>query len=251
MRKISLPKCARGLAAAVALLSVEAGHGEVPAVLPVGEFSKSSAGGHPANWRPLTFDKIARHSVYELVEDAGVVVLAARSDRAAAGLTRAIAINPREYPIVQWRWKVENTIPGGDVRRKSGDDYAARLYITFAYDPATAGAWERAKMAAARALYGEYPPRAALNYIWANRAPVGTVAPNPYTKRVRMIAVQSGAPRAGVWVGEARNIADDYRAAFGAEPPPISGVAVMTDTDNTQTTARAWFGDIIFKSAAE
>jgi hypothetical protein len=47
-------------------------------------------------------------------------------------------------------------------------------------------------------------------------------------------------------VTEKRNIHEDYKQAFGEEPPMISGVAIMTDTDNTRESAIAWYGDIIF-----
>jgi hypothetical protein len=64
-----------------------------------------------------------------------------------------------------------------------------------------------------------------------------------------MIVVESGASRLNHWVQEARNIYADYKAAFGKEPPFISGVAVMTDSDNTGESATAFYGDIIFKKS--
>lgn len=219
--------------------------------LHVGDFSTAEAGGpFPEPWKPLTFRKIPRHTKYQLVEDDGVVVLQADSDAAASGLTREIAIDPARYPIVEWRWKVANVLDRGDVTRKAGDDYPARLYITFAYEAQKAGLLERAKYRAAKLFYGATPPGAAVNYVWASRAAPGTVAANAYTRRVQMFVLRSGAREAGEWRGESRNIVDDYRAAFGDSMPPlISGVAVMTDTDNTGESARAWFGDIVFKSA--
>jgi len=218
--------------------------------LHIGNFSEAQAGGaYPPPWQPLTFRKIDRHTEYQLIEEDGVVVLQADSDAAASGLTREVAIDPAEYPIVEWRWKIANVLEGGDVTRKSGDDYPARLYITFAYDPRKVGLLERAKYRAARLFYGQYPPSAAINYLWASKAAVGTQVANAYTERVRMIATQSGPQKAGQWVSESRNILEDYRAIFGQDPPMISGVAVMTDTDNTGEAARAWFGDIVFKAA--
>lgn len=53
--------------------------------------------------------------------------------------------------------------------------------------------------------------------------------------------------RLNQWVSEERNIYEDYKKAFGQEPPMISGVAIMTDTDNTGESAVAYYGDIIFK----
>ncbi len=221
-----------------------------PAALRVGNFSNAAAGdAHPANWKPLTFTNSGAPTRYRLVSERGTVVLQAESHDSASGLTREIAIDPSQYPIVQWRWKVSNVLEKGDVTRKAGDDSPARLYITFAYDADHAGWLEKAKYRAARWLHGQYPPRGALNYIWANRRPVGTITPNPYTHRVRMLAVESGSAKVGQWITESRNIHHDYQAAFGQPPPMISGVAVMTDTDNTHESATAWFGDIVFTAA--
>jgi len=54
--------------------------------------------------------------------------------------------------------------------------------------------------------------------------------------------------KAGAWVSESRNIFDDYKTAFGKEPPMITGIAIMTDSDNTGESALAYYGDIIMKS---
>ncbi len=215
--------------------------------LVIAAFSSAHAGGEfPEGWRPLTFDNIARHTRYDLVEDAGTVVVRAVSEGAASGLTRKIRFDPHRYPVVRWRWKVDTVYRKGDVTRKTGDDYPARLYITFLYDPDRAGFIERATFEAARLAYGEYPPMGAISYIWASKAPVGGVFSNPYTDRVKMIVVRSGAVEAGRWHTETRNLREDYRAAFGEDPPRVGGVAVMTDSDNTGETATAWYGDISF-----
>jgi hypothetical protein len=162
-------------------------------------------------------------------------------------LIRKIKIDPKEYPIVQWRWKVSNLLQKGDVTRKEGDDYPARIYIAFEYDPKKLEFFEKTKYQAARLLYGEYPPLGAINYIWESRAPKGTVVPNPFTDRVKMIVVESGGSMLNQWVSEERNIFEDYKKAFGDEPPAISGVAIMTDADNTGESAIAYYGDIVFK----
>ena len=131
--------------------------------------------------------------------------------------------------------------------QKKGDDYPARIYVTFAYDPENVGFLERAKFKTAQLLYGEYPPMAALNYIWASKAVKGTVVPNPYTQRAMMIVVKSGDADKNKWFTEERNILEDYQKAFGTNPPRISGVAIMTDSDNTKESATTYYGDIVFK----
>jgi DUF3047 family protein len=218
--------------------------------LPIGIFSESQPGKiFPTGWEPLTFEKIPTHTQYTLVKDEDQVVIKAVSYHSSSGLTRKISIDPRQYPVVQWRWKVENTLKNGDVTEKSGDDYPARLYITFEYDSKKVGLFEKAKYEAAKLLYGEYPPIGAINYIWESKSPIGTIVPNPYTDRVQMIVVESGQSRLNEWITEERNVYDDYLKAFGQNPPKISGVAIMTDTDNTQENATAYFGDIVFKQS--
>jgi hypothetical protein len=219
-----------------------------PSMLEVGKFSTAAPGENlPDGWKPLTFKKIEKHTVYTVVKDGDTVAVKAVSEASASGLTREIRINLREYPIVQWRWKVANVLQKGDVTRKEGDDYPARIYITFEYDSSKVGFFEKAKYETVRLLYGQYPPLAAINYIWESKAPKGTVVPNPYTDQVRMIVVESGPDRLNQWVSEERNVDEDYKKAFGDEPPLISGVAIMTDTDNTGESATAYYGDIAFR----
>jgi hypothetical protein len=73
------------------------------------------------------------------------------------------------------------------------------------------------------------------------------MVPNPYTDRVMMFVVESGTTKLNQWVNEERNVYEDYKKAFGEEPPMISGVAIMTDTDNTGESATAYYGDIFSK----
>jgi hypothetical protein len=232
------------------LLGAPLAFAQSPAVIEVGKFSGESVGNViPAGWRPLTFKKIEKHTVYSLVEDGGIVVVKAHAEASASGLTREIRINPKEYPVIEWRWKVSNVLQKGDLRAKEGDDYPARIYVTFVYDPARVGFFEKAKYKAVKLLYGQYPPLAAINYIWESKAPIGTILPNPYTDKAMMIVVESGEAKLNQWVKEERNVYEDYKKAFGAEPPMISGVAIMTDTDNTGESATAYYGDIVFKQA--
>jgi hypothetical protein len=213
----------------------------------VGAFSTATPGSTlPSLWAPQTFRNIGQHTRYAVVADIHEgTVIHAEARASASGLIRKLEIDPQAYPLLRWRWKVARPVNGGDVTRKEGDDYAARIYVSFRYSPERLSFAERARYATARLLYGEYPPHAGINYIWDARAPVGTIVPNPYTDRVRMIVVESGSAQAGRWLTYERDIVADYRAAFGEDPPPIAGVAIMTDTDNTGDTVEAWYGDIL------
>ncbi|HEY5626977.1 MAG TPA: DUF3047 domain-containing protein [Nitrospira sp.] len=216
------------------------------AVLDVATFSADQAGaGLPKGWTPLTFKKVPKLTSYELVKDGETVVVKAVSQASASGLTKVVSIDPKHYPVVRWRWKVDNLLSRSDVTRKDGDDYPARLYITFAYDADKVSFGRKLKYKAGRAIFGDIPI-AALNYIWDRTTPVGTIVQNAYTDFAQMIVVESGPQKVGKWVEESRNIYEDYRKAFGEEPPMINGVAIMSDTDNTKEAATAYYGDIQF-----
>jgi DUF3047 family protein len=246
-----IPVC---LAAAAICMSVHAGEfiaKDNPDDIRVGHFSSLQTGlDKPHEWEPLVFKKIKQHTRYELVSENGMVVVKAVSVAAASGLIRKIQIDPRTHPILEWRWKVANILEKGDVTKKTGDDYAARIYVSFVYDPAKLSFFERTKYQTAKMLYGEYPPTGIVNYIWGSHARLDSIVPSPYTTRAMMISVASGSAKIGQWVTHRRNLLEDYRKAFQSEPPMISGVAIMTDTDNTGESATAFYGDIIFRPAS-
>jgi hypothetical protein len=223
----------------------------MPDALPIGHFSSADANsnGHPKNWAPITFSKIDNETSYRLVERPvrgdTTTVVKATSDGGASGLVRRKRIDLEQHPILTWQWKVTNILEHGDATHKDGDDYPARIYVLFDYDPSNLGFFDRIKYRALKALGYDQIPTRALNYIWANRVEQGTILDNPYTDWVQMIPVESGPDQVGTWIREERNVAADYRDAFGEAPPPVGGIAIMTDTDNTSESATAYYGDII------
>ncbi|MEO8340773.1 MAG: DUF3047 domain-containing protein [Nitrospirota bacterium] len=224
---------------------------ESVALLEVGKFSVSQVEqALPDGWKPLTFKKIPKHTSYGVVKDGGVTVVKAVSEASASGLTKPVLIDPREYPIVRWRWKIDNVLQGSDVTLKEGDDFPARLYITFAYDPDKVSFGKKLKYKAGQVIFGDIPI-AALNYIWDTKTPVGTIVENAYTDFAQMVVVESGTQKVGMWIDEERNIYEDYKKAFGEEPPMINGVAIMSDTDNTKERATAYYGDIVFQKSVK
>ncbi len=216
----------------------------------VGNFSNAYPDNDlPEHWEPLTFRGVDRHTRYTLTQDNGRTVIQANSHKAASALMRYLRVDPNRLPWIQWEWKIDHVIEGGDVTRKEGDDYAARIYVAFAFEPDKAGWWQRMRNRSARIATGREVPGTALNYIWANRAPVETIVPNPFAPETMMIVLQSGNAAQGRWVMEKRNLLDDYERAFGRMPPEIIGIGLMTDTDNTGEEATAYYGDIRLRPA--
>lgn len=172
-------------------------------------------------WKARSFHN---ETIYEVVPGNGSHVLQATSNGSASGLVYEHEFDVSEYPVLRWRWKIEDTVEGGDYRQKRSDDFAARIYVTFPH-------WF-------------FPKTTSLNYIWANLMPRDEIYPNAYTSNAMMIAVESGKAKAGTWIECRRNIVEDYRRAFGEDPPGTAVIAIMTDTDNTGKKARAWYDDI-------
>jgi len=201
------------------LLLVAFGAGAVGAVtLPVGRFSAGDLEG----WQSKSFKGETR---YRLVEQEGRRVLEAQSDASASGLYREIAVDLTRTPYLHWSWRIDGVLDGVDERTKAGDDYPARLYVVVSGGLAF---WRTRSLV----------------YVWSSSQPVGSTWHNAYTANARVIAVRSGQP--GAWREERRDVRADFRRLFGEDITGVDAVAIMTDTDNSGQSARAWYGDIGF-----
>ncbi len=216
-----------------------------PTPTAIAPFSSGTPDAAPAApWRITRLPKVARETSYRLVNDDGTTVLRAEARGSMSGYSQAVHADPVATPILEWRWKVSGVLNGAKFGDRSADDFAARVYVLFDFDLARLPFATRLKIRLARAFYGEAVPAAGLCYVWDAKAAVGTAGWSPYTDRLRVIVVESGTARIGQWSTVRRNVAEDYRAAFGQDPPAISGVAIATDTDNTGEAVTAWYGDI-------
>ena len=217
-------------------------------IIHIGNFSKQDSRDiTPKGWEPLNFSSIENQTAYFLTQDSGKTIFKAVSHNSASGYVHKLSIDPKQFPILTWEWKIDNLLKEADITQKSGDDYPARLYITFDYDKERLSAFESFKIEFYKSLHGVYPPLAVLNYVWDNKKPIGFTTANAYTNRVQMIVSQTGESKVGQWVKQEVNIYEDYKKVFGEAPLKITSVAIMTDTDNTASSATAYYGDIILK----
>jgi len=168
---------------------------------------------------------------YRLVKEDGRTVVNAASQDSASGLIRKIRFQPSKHRYLRWSWKIAATVKGGDEKVKSGDDYAARVYVVF------------------KGRY--FWQTKAINYIWANKLAKGNFVPSVYAADSKMVAVESGNGQAGQWLTEERDLLADFRTLFGTDPPEAEAIAIMTDTDDTGGVAEAWYGDIILSTVGK
>jgi hypothetical protein len=210
-----------------------------------------SAGTPPAPWRVIRLNKTTKLTEYRVSVVRGVNALEAHANGSMALLARPIVADLSKTPILCWRWLVDAPVARGDMTKKAGDDYAARLYVAFDVPDAAMSAGTRLKLGIARRLFGAAVPDAALNYVWDNRHAVGFRAKSPYTDRAELVVAETGIGKAGTWVVERVNVADDYRRAFGSAAAKPIQLAVASDTDNTKSRAHAAFADIHFVADGE
>jgi Protein of unknown function (DUF3047) len=178
----------------------------------------------------------------------GVAALEVVSHGAMSLMAREVMVDLAATPVLCWRWRVDAPLLGADMRTKAGDDYAARVYVSLGLPDSAKSLALRTQLRLARALFGPQVPDAALNYVWDNKHPVGTVRPNAYTDRAIMVVQRSGQQHAGQWVQERRNVARDAQAHFGPGAAVVQ-LALTADTDTTSESATAGFADLHFVAA--
>jgi hypothetical protein len=217
----------------------------------VKQFSDNEPGDAlPSGWRPWTLSRFKKSTEYRLVDTDGRTTVNARANASASGLVHALDIDPQQYPLLSWQWKVDDLIKNADNTTKQFEDSPVRVVVSFAGDLDKLQLDDRMFFDNVRLLTRQQLPYATLMYIWENRAPRDSVLPNLHTSRIKMIVAESGRKNVGTWQDITRNVVEDYQRAFNEAPGRITAIAVMTDTDNTGENAQAWYGDILFRRIA-
>jgi len=213
----------------------------------VARFSRVAPGTTLAPWEPWFVQRGSTPTDYRLVEVDGATVLEADAQEGGSGVSRKIRVDPKRHPVLEWRWRVPAD-PGTRLGAASGASPLARLSLAFHGDANKLDFDDRAKLRLAMVLTANGLPYASLVYVWMLDVPAETVIRSPYTDRVRMIVVESGAQRAGEWVTVRRNVLEDYRRAFGEEAGDVVAVGLMTDPGDDGSRRRGFYGDITFRS---
>jgi Protein of unknown function (DUF3047) len=226
-------------------MGAESVNGSAPCKAPNFAFDQESAG-----WTHQPFSKLKRDTVYTLAKQDGHTVLQATADSSASLYVAKYKELTGVPATLSWRWKTDALVPGADNRDKSREDAPLRVLVAFDGDHSTLPEEEQKRFKRAERLAGNSPPYALLMYIWSDQVAVESLIDSAHTRQVKMLVVASGTNGLGSWQSVKRNLADDYRRAYGTEPGPLLGIAVMTDTDNTNTRAVGEYADIKFNCSA-
>lgn len=131
----------------------------------------------------------------------------------------------KEFPILRWRWRAQTFPEGTNEREKSGNDSVLAVYVVF----------------------GGWPIPRSIKYIWSDTLPLGEIFDSPHSRKTKIVVVRSGRSMMGKWIPEERDVLVNCRSLFGDrdKDPITQGIALLTDSDNTNTQAEEDYGDII------
>ncbi len=146
-----------------------------------------------------------------------------------SGLGKEIKIDLNKTPFINITWKVEKDLSGIIETSKKGHDYAARVFVI--------------KKTGSTALSNR-----AVNYVFSSNNEVGKNWPSPYTKKSIDYVLSSTKNNPDVWVTVKANVKEDFMKLHGIEVLDISGVAIMTDTDNSKLKAISYYQNIYFSA---
>ena len=146
-----------------------------------------------------------------------------------------------------WEWRVEDPIPAADIQTRQGEDIAMKVCALWDLPLDRVPFFDRQVLRIARSRSGEPLPAATVCYIWDPHLAPGTELRSPYTGRVRYVVLRGPADPLHHWAHERRDIAEDFHRLFGAESselPPLIGIAVGADADNTKSHSLGHAADV-------
>ena len=199
--------------------------------------------GDADSWQPFEFP-FKRATRYSAVTLDGQAVIQADADNSVSLYRRVVRVQPDELDHLAFSWMVPQLMTQADLSVQEREDAPVRLVLAFDGDFSKLPIKDRLLFDLVEGVIGEPPPYATLMYVWDNHAPVGSVIVAARTSRIRKIVVDSGPTQASVWRFHDRDIASDFRKAYGEEPGTLTSVALMTDADNTRAKVRAFYGEV-------
>jgi hypothetical protein len=163
--------------------------------------------------------------IIKLEKEDDIYALHLISEQSSFGVAKNVNIDIKEYPYINFRWKVIELPRNGDFRKKETDDQAAQIYVAFGTFKLTAKI---------------------VGYLWENKAPKLTTGVSPAWSKTRLIVLESGPEKIGKWVCEKRNIYNDYKELFEKEPPEARLISLYINSQHTKSRAESYFGEIYF-----
>ena len=155
--------------------------------------------------------------------------LKAEAEGKGSGLGKQIEIDLLKTPFINITWKVEKDLSGIVENSKKGHDYAARVFVI--------------KKTGSTALSNR-----AINYVFSSNEKINNNWPSPYTKKSIDYVLSTTKDNLNIWVTVKANVKKHFKELHNLDVKNLTGVAIMTDTDNSKKQAIAYYQNIYFSS---
>ena len=183
-------------------------------------------------------------SQFEYVLEDGRAAIAAKAQSSASMLRQRVRVEPKDLGSLKFSWKLPDLIQYADKSLREFDDSPVRVVLAFEGDRSKFSAKNAMLSELAYVLTGEPLPYATLMYVWCNDCEPNKVILNPHTDRIRKLPLEAGKGKLNQWMAYERPVRADFIEAFGEEPGTLTSISIMTDTDNTKSVARAFYGPV-------
>ncbi len=168
-------------------------------------------------------------TLYSLGENENGNFLRAEANNSASGLGKEIEINLNKTPFLNITWKIEKDLKGITEDSKKGHDYAARVFVV--------------KKTGATPLSNR-----AMNYVFSSNRDINTYHPSPFTKKSIDYALSTTKENFNEWVTVKVNVKEHFKKFHDLDLDKINGIAIMSDTDNSELSSVAYYQNIYFSS---
>ena len=179
--------------------------------------------------KSLEVRKIKGKTTYTLGFNENGNYIRAEAEGKASGLGKELKINLLKTPFINITWKVEKDLPGIIENSKKGHDYAARVFVI--------------KKTGATALSNR-----AINYVFSSNNSAGNNWPSPYTKKSIDYVLSTTKEHHDQWITVKANVREHFKKLHDLDVSELTGVAIMTDTDNSKLKAISYYQNIYFSS---
>ena len=182
-----------------------------------------------AEYKKLKVKRVKGNTTWVLGSNENGNFIKAEAEGKGSGLGKETQIDLSKTPFINITWKVEKDLPGITEDSKKGHDYAARVFVI--------------KKTGSTALSNR-----AINYVFSSNNDINENWPSPYTKKSIDYVLSSTKENLDVWVTVKRNVKEDFMKLHGLDVKNLTGVAIMTDTDNSKLKAVSYYQNIYFSS---
>lgn len=243
MHKIGAIAAAALLAGCASMQPPDAPAPEAAQDLSATPWARQNAAAGAAPWVHQRFPG-KTPTLFRYARKDGRDAMAVTATSSASMLRQAVHVPAQDLGRLRFSWLVPELIAQADLASRDADDSPVRLILAFEGDRSRFSPRDRMLSELALALTGEPLPYATLMYVWCNNRAPGSVVKSPRTDRIRTLVLESGAGRLNRWLDYDRDIRADFERAFGEPPGALVSIGLMTDSDNTRSVARAWYGPV-------